>query len=106
MKITEIRSAVCKKAMEICKAGYNRSNAFRLAWANVKKEANSIKASDLKAGDAVRIEFGDDGNCANVVVVSASLYLGKYMTITAKVNGGRNIEFCAKLDEMFEKAVA
>lgn len=106
MTITEMRSAVCKKAMEICKAGYDRRNAFRLAWAKVKKEANSIKASDIKAGDSVCIEFGDDGNRGIVTIVSVSPYLGKYMAITAKVSDGRNIEFCAKLDEMLEKAVA
>lgn len=108
MKINEIRREVCKKANELIKSGcWKKSWAFKWAWERVKKELNQIKVTDLKAGDKIRIEYGDDGNFATLTVKSISVptepWLKGYLRVSAD-NYGREIEFCTEIDSRLDKA--
>ena len=107
MKINEIRREVCKRASKVIKNGYSRKWAFKWAWERVKKELNQIKASDLKVGDKIRIEYGDDDNCATITVKSISVptesWLKGYLRVTAD-NYGHEIEFCTEIDSRLDKA--
>lgn len=107
MTMKEMRSAVCKKASVLVKAGYSKSAAFKKAWAEVKYIARCIKTSDLTAGDVIRIEYGIDGNFVTCTVkeVSKKLFLGKYFIVKAiSANSGNEIEFTSKPEDMIEKA--
>lgn len=101
-----MKSTVCKKANELIKKGYDRSYAFKKAWATVKYEANCIKASDIKEGDYIRTEYGDWGNFVKCTVTSKSneLFLDKYYVIKGISKEGLEVEFCARPDELLEKA--
>ena len=107
MTINEIRKEVCKRANELIKCGYRRKWSFQWAWESVKKELNQIKASELKAGDKVRIEFGDYGNVCNATVKSVKIAEEKYLKDCIKVvaeSNGREFEFCSTLSDRFDKA--
>ena len=107
MKINEIRREVCKRASMVIKNGYPRKWAFKWAWERVKKELNQIKATDLKVGDKVRIEFGDFGNVATVTVKSiraAEEWYRKNHIIVVFESCGNEHEFCAELTDRFDRA--
>ena len=108
MTTNEMRSRVCKRANALYRnlknSGWTKSAAFRFAWVEVKKEANSIKASDLKVGDVVRIELGTSGNRGNVTIVSIVPCAWGF-NVKAD-NFGHEISFVAEFRDMFEKAVA
>lgn len=107
MTINEIRKEVCKKANKLIKRGYQRKWSFRWAWERVKKELNQIKASELKIGDRIRVEYGDYGNVCNATVKSIRAaeesYLKDYIKVIAE-SCGREFEFCTKLSESLDKA--
>lgn len=98
-----MKSAVCKKANELIKKGYNRSQAFKKAWYIVRF---TVVASEIKKGTTIRMEYGDYNNKVECTVVSKSndLFLGKYYIINAVTKSGLNMEFCAKSEELFDLA--
>lgn len=102
-----MRSEVCKRANALVKTGYySKSAAFKKAWAEVKFEANSIKAPDLIPGDAIRIEYGCKGNFVNCIVTEIE-FDGRYYNVKADYISnsmkGYEVEFCAKPDRRYEK---
>lgn len=102
-----IRSEVCKKANALVKSGYNKSAAFKKAWAEVKAAANSIKTADLTVGQVIRIEYGREGNfvVCTVSEISKNLFLGKYFIVKAiSKNYGSEIEFTSKPEDLIQKA--
>ena len=104
--MTNMKSEVCKKANAMIKTSFTKSEAFKMAWAEVKKAAKSVKTSDLTAGQVIRIEYGCAGNflTATVIKTSDNLFYGRYV-VTAFASGlNREIEFCALPDELIEKA--
>lgn len=107
MKINEIRREVCKRASKVIKNGYSRKWAFQWAWEHVKKELNQIKATDLKVGDKIRFDYGDNGNTAIATVKSIRIaeewYLKNHIKVVFEVSGNEH-EFCASLSDNFDKA--
>lgn len=103
-----MKSMVCKKANELIRNGKNRSEAFRTAWAVVKSAPQNVKASELKRGNVIRVEYGDYNNYVTCTVESKSddLFLGEYYVINAVSNNGMKIEFCAEPDELIERVAA
>lgn len=96
-----MKSTVCKKANELIRKGYTRSQAFKKAWVIAK----SIKASDIKEGNVIRMEYGDYGNKIECTITSKSdeLFLGELYIINAVSKTGMNMEFCAEPEKLFEK---
>ena len=68
------------------------------------ERASTVKAADLKAGDVIRIEYGDYGNYLTCTVISKrpSPFSGS-LIIKMKYADGREREFCACENEMIEK---
>lgn len=116
MSINEIRSAVCKKAYKSMRDyGFDKSAAFKYAWGcvkarveEIKKEQSMIRATDLKEGDTVRMEFGDDGHFVTCTIISKVVHpkFNKYFLINAKYSDGRVFEFCSLIDDTFEIVAA
>ena len=108
MTINKIRREVCKRVSKLIKNGYSRKWAFQWAWERVKKELNQIKATDLKVGDKVCIEFGDNNNFATVVIKSIrqsdKAYLKNYLMVVGETYGGADIEFGVELSDRLDKA--
>lgn len=105
MTINEMRSAVCKKANYLMRVYRDtRSAAFVKAWEIVKREARMVKASDLKDGDVINVEFGDDNHFVICTVVSKFTANGKYWTIKIRYRDGRELWMCTNsIDEKIEK---
>lgn len=105
-----MRSAVCKRANELVKAGSSKSAAFKKAWAEVKFAAKSIMVSDLTAGSTVRVEYGVKGNFVTCAVtdICKTKFDGRYYVIKGKALTGSlrgySMDFTAKPDERLEKA--
>lgn len=100
----ETRRTVCTKANALIRKGWKRSDAFKWAWAKVKKEQSMTKASDLKSGDVVSIELGESGNCGTVKVVAVTPSpLFKDLLIVKADNHGNEIEFCVSPADLFKK---
>ncbi|MBO5967811.1 MAG: hypothetical protein J6S14_04860 [Clostridia bacterium] len=113
MTINEMRSAVCKKAAELMKKyryqNMTKSYAFKLAWANVKRmvaeakrQERMIKATDLKVGDVVRCEFGDDDNIITCTVIDVKID-GYFVDTKIRYTDGREFTLCALKNDFFEK---
>ena len=71
-------------------------------------EAQAVKASDLRVGDTIRIEYGRENNFVTCTVISIceTLFLGKYMTIYAEARScGRamEVEITPAPSELIEK---
>lgn len=105
MTINEMRSAVCKKANYLMRVYRDtRSAAFVKAWEIIKREARMVKASELKAGDVISIEYGDENHFVTCTIVSKSLSYGKYLTFGIRYNDGRVRSMCPESEnDMIEK---
>lgn len=112
MKAT-MRSAVCKAANEMIRKSGNksrafRSNAFKCAWHNVKlamaKQTKAeVKATELKAGDRICIEYGEAGNVVICTVEEKrAWFMGKFEVI-AKTDCGMKVDFIADPAESIKK---
>ncbi|MBT9685177.1 hypothetical protein [Pseudoflavonifractor sp. MCC625] len=102
-----MRSEVCKRANALVKTGYySKSAAFKKAWAEVKFEAISIKAPNLTTGDAIRVEYGREGNFVNCIVTEVE-FDGRYYIVKADYMSssmkGYEVEFCARPESRYEK---
>lgn len=113
MTTTEIRSAVCKRAYYWMRFRIARSQAFRMAWANVKAMAeeakkleHTVKARDLKPGDTIRTEFGDYGHIVTFIVaaIAETTKCGCELSLDVKYPDGRKFEILVKKDDLFERA--
>lgn len=104
MTINEIRKKVCIRANALHRLGMKINAAFKEAWAKYKTEATMTKASELKQGDVVSIDFGESGNVGKVTIISVipSKLFGNLLEIKAS-NYGNEIDFCVSPTDLFKK---
>lgn len=103
MTISEMRKKVCKRASELVRAGWKRNRSFKWAWERIKEEAKMIKASELKAGDVICGEFGDDGHYVTLTVVESKTWLFGLL-IKVKYNDGRIFDIAPRPTDLFNRA--
>ena len=100
-----MKTTVCKKANELIRKGYNRSKAFKIAWAMVKGNPYSLRTDDIAVGNTIKIEYGAYDNFVTCTITSI-ISRKEYYIVNAISENGNDIEFCSEPYELIDVIAA